>query len=290
MNSFERAARTAALGERIRAHGGIAHTRDLKADGYSCHDMVLAVEAGAIQRIRRSWLVIPDCDPSRKLAASLSGRVTCITAAKSRGLWMPPLAEVHPHPHIAVRPTASRVHADGVTVHWASGPVVVAPTEVLDPIVNVLFHIARCLPVREALTVWESAVRKRLVDATLLARVSWRSTRARALAEAISAHSDSGLETLFVSGMHRLGVTVRQQVLIEGHQVDGLIGERLVVQIDGFEFHQAADRRRDIRHDSQLVLRGYVVLRFDYHQILFDWPRVEQTVIIAMAQGLHLAR
>ena len=34
---------------------------------------------------------------------------------------------------------------------------------------------------------------------------------------------------------------------------------------------------------------GYTVLRFDYVQIMFEWPFVEGTILAAMAQGLHLA-
>lgn len=84
---------------------------------------------------------------------------------------------------------------------------------------------------------------------------------------------------------------VRQQVWIDGHPVDGLVGTSLVVQIDGFAHHgTAADRRRDIAADARLTVRGYVVLRFDYRQILFDWDRVVDTVVTAMSQGAHRRR
>ena len=46
----------------------------------------------------------------------------------------------------------------------------------------------------------------------------------------------------------------------------------------------------DIAHDRRLALLGYTVLRYDYRQILFDWPRVEAEILQAMAQGLHLAQ
>ena len=81
---------------------------------------------------------------------------------------------------------------------------------------------------------------------------------------------------------------MRQQVVIAGRPVDVLIGDRLVVQLDGFEYHsKPADRRRDLEHDAELVLRGYVVLRFSYAQVLHDWPAVERTVARAIAAGAH---
>jgi len=63
-----------------------------------------------------------------------------------------------------------------------------------------------------------------------------------------------------------------------------------VLQSDGISFHSTAEQRReDIAHDRRLTLLGYTVLRYDYRQILFDWPRVEAEILRAMAQGLHLA-
>ena len=37
------------------------------------------------------------------------------------------------------------------------------------------------------------------------------------------------------------------------------------------------------------MLFGYTVLRFDYQQIMFDWPHVESSIMGAVAQVLHLA-
>ncbi len=119
----------------------------------------------------------------------------------------------------------------------------------------------------------------------MLRLVDWRSSRARELAARASVLSDSGLETVFIDGMRALGLAVRQQVWIDGHPVDVLVGEALVVQLDGFAHHQGADRRRDIRADARLTLRGYTVLRFDFQQVLFDWAYVEATVLEALAQG-----
>ena len=73
--------------------------------------------------------------------------------------------------------------------------------------------------------------------------------------------------------------------------VDGLIGERLVVQIDGFAHHStSAQRSADIAHDAELRLRGYTVLRFSYRQVVHESVLVERTIRRAIAQRLHLAR
>lgn len=271
------------LGEWLARSGGVAHSADVRAAGFSDREMAGAVASGGVRRVRRSWLVSADCDARRAAAAAVSGRVTCVSGAALHGLWVPR----HDDLHIAVRPNAARFESSGAKIHWATGPSPVRRGAVDDPPLNVLFHVARCLPRRDALAVWESALQRGVVDRDVLRFVVWRSTRARELASLASVLSDSGLESVFIDGLRRIGLTVRQQVLIDGHRVDVLVGDRLVVQLDGFAHHQASDRRRDIRADARLTLRGYTVLRFDFQQVYFDWDYVEATVLAAVAQGRH---
>lgn len=273
--------------EWIDRRHGVAHSSQLLIAGYTHREMAAAVAEGELTRERRSWLVRPTADRRRAMAAAAGGRATCVSAAGLHGLWTPD----HDGIHVAVQATASRNAVAGVHLHWASAPAPVSRSLVEEPIVNVLFHVARCIPPFDALTVWESAIRKQRVDAAILRRIAWRSTRASALARIADELSDSGMETRFVRGMRAIGVIVRQQVRVDGRSVDGLIGEALVVQLDGFEFHSsAAERRRDLEADARLVLRGYTVLRFDYFQVFLRWDDVVDTVLTAVAQGLHRHR
>lgn len=275
------------FGEWLARHDGIAHSAQVRAAGFSYRDVAAAVAGGSVRRVRRSWLVSGDCAAARIAAAEVGGRVTCLSAASLRGLWTPG----HDETHLAVPHHQSRFETSGRRIHWALGPAPVAGTDILDPPVNMLFHVARCVSGREALAVWESCVRHGLVPRAHLRRVRWRSSAAAELARAVSALSDSGLETTFMDRMRGYRLRLRQQVRIAGHSVDVLIGDRLVIQLDGFQHHSsAADRRRDIRHDAQLALLGYTVLRFDYYQVMLHWDEVAAAVLSAVTQGLHLAR
>lgn len=276
----------------MRKRHGVAHTSDARAAGFGGYVIAAAVAEGELRRIRRSWLVTPECDARRVTAASHGGRVTCVSAAAQLGLWIPPREDIAHAPtnptHVAVAGTSSRHDPEGVVLHWATGPAPVGRNMTEEPILNVLFHVAHCLPRADALAVWESAVKKGLTDLAVLRPVAWRRAEASAIAELVSELSDSGLETRFVTGMRAAGVTVEQQVWLDGHPADGLIGDSLVVQLDGFAHHSsAADRRRDLTADARLVTRGYVVLRFDYQQIFFDWDFVRDTILTAIAQGAH---
>ncbi|MET0735166.1 MAG: DUF559 domain-containing protein, partial [Microbacterium sp.] len=72
--------------------------------------------------------------------------------------------------------------------------------------------------------------------------------------------------------------------------VDALIGDRLVIQVHGYEHHAtSAQRSKDIAHDAELRLRGYTVLRFSYAQVVHESRLVEATIRRAVAAGLHLA-
>ncbi len=271
----------------MRERNGVAHSTALRNAGFSDRTVRRAIAAGILTRVRRSWLVDATCSNARRLAAEGGGRITCVTAADELGLWTPTADAVH----IAVASTASRVRVEGASTHWARGPIPVPSRSAEEPLLNVLFHAARCLETPDALAVWESALHLQRITAVELARVKWRSSRAERLASVASSLSDSGVETHFLWLMREVGVDVRQQVWVDGHPLDGLIGEFLAVQIDGFEHHSSApDRRRDIRADARLALRGYTVLRFDYYQLLFEPDEVQQTVLAAIAQGLHRAQ
>lgn len=273
--------------EWLHRRGGLAHGVDIRAAGYTINDVRSAIGRGYVRRIRRTWLVSPRADPAAVKAVDAGGGLTCLSEASRAGLWTPD----HTDLHVSVRPTSSARKPSATTFHWSPGPMPVARHAWREPLINVLAHVATCVAREHALAVWESALRKRLVTRDELTQVAWKGPRARELAELASLLSDSGLETYVVERLRPFGLSLRQQVLLEGHRVDILIGRRLVVQVDGFEFHHdAKDRRRDISHDARLALRGYTVLRFDYAQILFGWPQVESTILTAVAQGRHVAR
>lgn len=274
------------LEEWLRAHDGAAHSSDIYAAGFSKHAIAAGVRSGRMLRFRRSWIALRECDSAILAAIGIGGRLTCVSAARKLGLWVPAHAGVH----VAVSPGAARIKTEGLRVHWSTGPAPTAARAVVDPLINVLHHVARCQELAAALAIWESALNKKFVDAAVLERIEWHSERANHIAALCTKLSDSGLETHFVDLMRAIGVAVQQQVWIDGHPIDALIGDRLVVQLDGFAHHSSpADRRRDIEADARLRLRGYTVVRFDYYQVLFQPDLVQNVIRAAIAQGLHRA-
>jgi very-short-patch-repair endonuclease len=277
----------AVLGERQ----GIARQAVLLARGCSKHELADAVSAGALVRIRRSWLALPDVDPLLASAARAGVVIGCVTRAERLGLWV---SRAPSRPHVCAPPSSGGVRIDGTsaepkaTVHWFT-PVMPRPRHTLeDGIENTLVSVALCQPHEEALVIWESALNKGLVDRESLGRLDLPQA-ARDLLKEATPFADSGLETIFLHRLRWLDVRVVPQAWLYGRPVDALIGERLVVQIDGGH-HVGRQRTSDIRHDAELTLRGYHVIRVGYDQIMNDWPGVQLLVMNAVAQGLHLAR
>lgn len=268
-------------------NSGIAHTRQALHAGFTRHAIAVAVAQSTVWRVRRDWIALADVDPELRAAALSGARVACLSVAKRAGLWhlddgLSHLSVPHSSGHT--------VAAAGQRVHWSTGPVAAARYSLVEPIENALVHIADCQPYENALAVWDSALNVRLVTVEQLDRLPLRTDAARAVRRAMSGLSDSGIETIPVARLAELGIRVQQQVLIAGHRVDGLIGDRLVLQIDGYAHHAtAAQRGNDIAHDRQLALLGHTVFRVDYRQVLFNWEAVERDIVRACAQGLHLA-
>ena len=189
-------------------------------------------------------------------------------------------------PHAAY-PGRGRVEHSAAVVHWQRPVVPRHPDILVDPIENVLMTVASCRPFEEARAVWDSALNKGLVDLAVVTRMPWPG-RARELVEHATPWADSGLETIFLVRLRWLQLPIRSQISVAGHRVDVLIGERLVVQIDG-RHHVGAQRTSDIHHDAELLLLGYHVIRVGYEQVVHRWPEVQEVIMHAVAQGLHRA-
>ncbi|WP_308291213.1 endonuclease domain-containing protein [Microbacterium ureisolvens] len=277
----------------LRSRKGIARQSALLGRDTSKRDLADAVAKGSLVRIRRSWLALPDADPQLVSAARAGVVLGCVTQAQRLGLW------VHvdtARPHVCAPPSAGgvRIEREQTTgdlkaiVHWFA-PVVARPPHVLeDGIENALVAIAQCQPFEHALAVWESALNKSLIDRQILARLRLPGLARDILAEA-TPFADSGLETIVPRRLRWLRLRILHQIWVHGHRVDFLIGDRLVLQIDGGH-HVGPQREADNKHDAELMLRGYHVVRVGYSQVMDDWPSVQQLIMNAVAEGLHLAR
>lgn len=268
----------------VRTAGGVARVAALRERGHSRRTIDSAVASRVLTRPRKGWVAMPGADPLLVAAARAGVVLTCHTQARRLGLWVLREGAVH----VAAPPDRHLGEVEeGTHVHWARPLVPRHPDSLVDPVENVLAIVAACLPREEAQAIWESALRLGLVSQDSLRRLPL-SASARTLLDDCSPYADSGLETLVPVRLRFLRLPIRRQVWLAGHAVDFLIGDRLVLQIDGGH-HVGAQRRSDIAHDARLTLMGYHVIRLDYVQVVTSWPEVHDLIVRAVAQGLHRA-
>lgn len=273
----------------ITTRGGIVH-RDVARRTYTDAAIARAVRAGGIERVRRHWLAAEGAPADLLAAARAGGRVACLTFARRRKWWMP--EGIDTARHLSIGPHARRgAVAKGDIVHWTKPVGAASPHSLEESVEDALAHIALCADLESALVIWESAIRIEGIAVEALRHVRWTTRVARRLAQEVTGLSDSGLETYFRVRLGPWGLPIRHQPIIAGRPVDFLIGERLIVQIDGYAHHSSsAQRTKDVAFDAELRLRGYTVLRFTYAQVLHDWPAVERAIARALAAGLQRPR
>ncbi|WP_240745059.1 MULTISPECIES: endonuclease domain-containing protein [unclassified Microbacterium] len=270
--------------DELRRRGGVAPVRTLRAAGVSAHALRRSKERREISTVRQGWVALPEADPKVVGAVAHGVVLSCVTAAARQGLWVPE----KPALHVVARPNAARIQVPAhVVVHWSKPVVVRPPDATVDELLNALALVAQCQPFETALVVWESTMNKGLVDRERLRGLDLPPP-ARAVLERARPFADSGLETIVIHRLRWLGLRMLPQAWCVDRRVDLLIGDRLVIQIDGAT-HAGEQRTKDIAHDAQLMIRGYRVLRFSYEQVMQRWPEVQTVIMEAVAQGAHLA-
>lgn len=268
----------------VESRGGVVRSARLTDAGIGRRAVEAAVRAGLLLRPRRGWVALPGARPLLVSAARFGVVITCRTQARVLGLWV---HDPEGLPHVAVSENRTGHVGAKARIHWGRPLIPRHPDILEDPIENVLANIAECEPFEYALATWESALNKGLVDLASLARLPLRSAARRLLDEA-TPFADAGLETYLRPRLRWLRIPLWIQTWIHGHRVDALLGERLVLQIDG-KHHVGAQRSEDIRHDAELLALGYHVIRISYQQMMYEWPAVQDRIMRAIAQGLHRA-
>jgi very-short-patch-repair endonuclease len=277
------------------AHGGLVATHELHARGFDRAAISSAVRAGRIRRQRQGWYSSVDLAPVFARAARVGGVATCATALAAAGVWV---LDSDRHLHVAVKPTAcqlrsprdsrERLRAQDVVIHWTLTDQVNRLTRSLSE--SLLDYAACATPELLAATansLLREHPRYKSQWTALRTRLPVRTQR---LLRFVDGVCESGTEFVFWVRLRRLHARMRRQVRIEGvGRVDFLIGERLVIEIDGFDHHGGRDEFEADRHrDALLGAAGYRSLRFSHKLVFEKWSTVEAAVWAAVARGDHL--
>lgn len=248
--------------------------------------------------MRRGYYAIPEIDPQAEIAVRIGGLLTCVSAAQRAGIWV----AGDRHPHVYLRHEASRMRAsrdpftrltsenrEGCVLHWFR--LVDRVNVTLDTVgpVNALAHIIRCQPEHLAIAALDSALYQRIVSEhdldTVFAALpaKYRNYRKR-----VDSRAMSGIETLVRLMVLDAGFFCELQVFFAGiGTVDLVVEGCIVIETDGRLGHaDAIGTARDYDRDVALAALSYIVLRFNYRQVMHS-PEV---VMDAVRGALRTSR
>lgn len=271
----------------LRGIGRMARTAELQRRGVSTRELSRAVRDGEVLRPRQGVYALPDTPPRMQHAASRGGTIACAEAAAAWGLWVLELPSRH---HIWMGTAGTpRSACPECVVHWDAGHVILGQPP---PVANVLLQMATCCGEDAFFAALESALRHALLSP---AGTRWLQRHLpvslRWLVSFARADADSGLESLIRLRLHRIGITVRSQVSVNGvGEVDFVIGTRLIIEADGRANHERErERQKDLRRDAIAAAAGFTTLRFTYSLIVDEWPLVQSAIVSMIHRKAHLA-
>jgi very-short-patch-repair endonuclease len=276
----------------IVARGGAIATHELHSAGLTKGAIEHEIRRGNLARARQGWYVNPDIHPDLVRAVRVGGRLSCRSALDLQGVWVVTDGLLHVtvdgndcqlrSPNHARR---RRAASDATVVHWRDA--FERSRLIVDP-VNAIEDLCSCADPELVCASADSLLHRDPRQWSRLAEMASRVPAAyRSALLGCDGVCESGTETLFWLRMHHW--RPRRQLAIPGvGRVDFLFGDRLVVEVDGEEFHTDPFAfERDRHRDAVLSAMGFRVLRFSYRQVMERWPEVEAAVNAAILRGDH---
>lgn len=250
------------------SHGILTRTALLKA-GLSRTDIERAEATKALLRVDRSRYALPNTKPNVLAAARAGGTLTCISALRLLGIWTP--TDDQPHVRRSRYARRNRALPPNLRLCPSPGGIAKGPVDNLD---DALLATLNCHDLETSVMVLDSVLAQRLrtrAELEVLVRIAG-ANGIRALSAADGC-VDSALESVVRTRLRRRGVQLRTQVQLPGvGRVDFLIGNYLIVELDGWEFHRSPEQfANDRQRDRAAARLGYVVLRFTWHQVMDNW-------------------
>jgi len=173
-------------------------------------------------------------------------------------------------------------------VHWRAP--LEAPRRLTLDLVSTLADVIRCESTEVAVATADSALFRKAISVHDWARiVADAPSTIRSGLALVQPLCESGIESLTLFRLRPFRLPIRCQAQISGvGRVDFLIGSRLVIEVDGANYHTDPERfEADKRRDAVLSRLGYRVLRFSYKQVLYRWYEVEAAILASVFRGDH---
>lgn len=264
------------VGEVLERMGGVATRRALvRATSRSAVDR--AVAAGDVVVLARGRYALASADEAVQAAHRLTGVVSHASAAMRHG-WQVRVTPSEPHVTVPRNRVVTTGQRAGVRLHRTT----LGPDDV-DGLVTskerTLLDCLRAGPFDDALCVADSALRDGFPASRLHALARDARGPGSLLVKEVAASADARAANAFESALRAIavrvpGLDVVPQVAIREPQFLGrpdLVDEklRIVLEADSFEWHGSrAALTRDARRYNRFAVRGWLVLRFTWEDVV----------------------
>ncbi|MFB2599383.1 DUF559 domain-containing protein [Herbiconiux sp. P17] len=265
--------------------------RSLQRLGISEQRIRTLRRCGSLVRVRQGVYARPDARSQLVRAVRLGGSLTAHSALTEWGAWCPPGDE---RLHVAVDAHARALRdpdtgaplmpRPDVVVHWKNAASCAPGPHGIVAVPRAVRHLPAELEHAQVVAVLDSAIRRRLCTTSQLAAEFETVPRLARALRRVDPRAESGTESVARIRLLEAGIEADLQVKIGVHRVDLLLAGRLVIEVDGKEFHDSESTfENDRRRDTELTRCGYRVLRFSYTQVLYAWPACLAAIRAALA-------
>lgn len=262
--------------------GGLARGTTLQSFGVTRQRLSQAAKRGEIERVRPGLFAANTVRGEVREAALHGGALTCTSALRAHGVWV---LDEGTRPHVWIGRRGRRLDHEGCRCvsHYFRGSVPLGLVE----IETALVQLHHCQGDEAFFASLESALNLRRLSRSAVQRIRQSlPSYARWLVDLARADAQSGLESVLRFRLHLLGFVLACQVDIRGvGRVDFVVGDRLIIEVDGRENHTGTSRRHhDLMRDAAASAVGYETLRFSYAQVIHAWPTVQAAILGAVTR------
>lgn len=276
----------------LGAFGGTARWSQLKRS-VRRRQLARAVDEGRVLR-RGTAYALAGADDGLVAARALTGVASHRSAARHHGFALPPGTDHH---DVLLPPRAHRSSVpEDVRLHFGAVPDADRAAGVTNPVLTVV-HCLRDLPLRDALSIGDSALRagvpREQIGAAVASLRGPGSARARQRFSLLDARSENAFESSCRALLIEAGITgFRPQVTVTHRgefigRVDlGDPARRIAIECDGFATHGGKEAMvADCVRHTRLTAAGWRSLRFTWEQVMFR----EQWVLAQIASTIGWA-
>ncbi|GAB17419.1 hypothetical protein GOEFS_032_00150 [Gordonia effusa NBRC 100432] len=220
---------------------GVFSLRELRDQDSHGRDLEEILAGRRLTRVRRGWFATLGADPVVVGAIRAGGVVSCLTALKMYGIWVPE------HPlRVHVRACASTMRSAPPRKFCTAVGGATPEGRAIDDLSTALLHAVKCVDDEGAVAVFDSVLNQKLMTEWDLASLFARSKRVQRLLPKCDGRAQSGIETFARVRLRAKHVKLDVQVFLPcvAGWVDILIGRRLVLELDGKQTPPRSSSRR----------------------------------------------